>query len=367
MLSIGSIRILLTFAALTTVSAFLVSPNIHLDLSRSLSDTGRSSTPLNAIGALAKKAKQADLRKYVEGGIDDDVLEKYNTLKEALVKGTIDVMENTTPGPLQQALTKRKGTITIIAEFRRKNDAVETGFISDVYDPELLSPTFREFGASAVAVLADERMGGCTYQDIAFFVEEQRRAKNEVPGPISVINNDLIIDELQIARSAALGVAACVLTFDVVGEDNLLTLLKASKAVKLETIVNVSTKEEAQKAVDLGAQMLLVTCVGEPDAKAEVIKDLTIPSDRQVCTIANIATRKNKLLQEIEEAWALRDKGFNSVWVGDALYKAGNDANEHPGAVIKAMKAKSSLKWGSPKARSGKGEGAREYLGDILM
>jgi indole-3-glycerol phosphate synthase len=31
------------------------------------------------------------------------------------------------------------------------------------------------------------------------------------------------------------------------------------------------------------------------------------------------------------------------------------------------MKAKSSVKYASPKARSGKGEGAREYLGDILM
>jgi indole-3-glycerol phosphate synthase len=295
------------------------------------------------------------------------VMSKYNILKEALDKGTVNLMENTPPGPLQQALTKRKGTITVIAEFRRKNDAVETGFISDVYDPELLSPTFREYGASAVAVLADERMGGCSYKDIEYFVEEQRRAKNEVPGPISVINNDLIIDELQIARSAALGVAACVVPFDVVGDEQLVTLLKASKAVDLEAIVTVSTSEEAQKAVDLGARMLLISCLDDPGAKAEIIKDLSIPEGRQVCTIANILTRKNKQLQEIEDAWALRDKGFNGVWVGDALYKAGNDANEHPGAVIKAMKAKSSLKWASPKARSGKGEGAREYLGDIMM
>lgn len=323
-------------------------------------------TSLRAIGALAKKAKEADLRKYIEGGIGDDVREKYGVLKQALQEQDQIITANE-PGPLQEALTKRKGTITVIAEFKRKNDAVESGFIADLYDPELLSPTFREYGASAIAVMADERMGGCTYNDIADFVEEQRRAKNNVPGPVIVINNDLIIDELQIARAAAMGVGACVITLDVVGEEQLQTLLKASNAVSLESIVAVTTKEEAQKAVDLGARILLVMCLDEPEVKAGLIKDLEIPEGQQVCTIANIRTRKNQQLQEIEDAWALRDKGFNSVWVGDALYKAGNDANEHPGAVIKAMRSKSSLKWASPKARSGKGEGAREYLGDIMM
>ena len=255
----------------------------------------------------------------------------------------------------------------MIAEFKRKNDAIESGYISDVYDVELLSPAFREYGASVVAVMADERMGGCTYKDVADFVEEQRRAKNNVPGPLGVINNDLIIDELQIARSAAMGVSACVITLDVVGEEQAQALMKASKAVGMEAIVAISTREEAQKAIDLGARIVLVQCLDGPDEKAEIIKDLEIPEGQQVCTIANIRTRKNQQLQEIEDAWALRDKGFNSVWVGDALYKAGQDANEHPGAVIKAMRSKSSLKWASPKARTGRGEGAREYLGDIMM
>lgn len=325
-----------------------------------------SRTSLNAIGALAKKAKEADLRKYVEGGIDEDVREKYAILKKALGDDDFNIKEGT-PGPLQLELTKRKGTVTVIAEYRRKNDALQGGFISDLFVPELLSPTFREYGASAIAVVADERMGGCTYDDLAEFIEEQRRAKNDVPGPLGVINSDLIIDEVQIARSAAMGATACVITLEVVGEEHLEVLLKAAKAVDVEAIVAVSSKEEAQKAVDIGARLILVNCLDEAEAKAAIVKDLIIPEGQQVCTLANILTRKNNQLQEVEDAWALRDKGFNSVWVGDALYKAGNDSNESPGAVIKAMKAKSSLRWASPKARSGKGEGAREYLGDIMM
>ena len=356
---------LLSPCCLSVLLAFACGANNGLAFAPDVSPR-RTSTHLYAISALAKKAKESDLKKYIEGGIDSSVREKYSVLKKALEEdeGSIEESE---PGPLQQTLTKRKGTITVVAEYKRKNDAIASGTISDVYDPELLSPMFREYGASAIAVMADERMGGCTYDDLASFIEEQRRAKNNVPGPLSVINNDLIIDELQIARSAAMGVAACVITLSVVGETQLQTLLKASKAVGLESIVAVSTKEEAQKAVDLGARMLLIMCLDEAEAKGQIIEGLSIPEGQQVCRIANIRTRKNQQLQEIEDAWALRDKGFNSVWVGDALYKAGNDTNEHPGAVIKTMRSKSSLKWASPKARTGKGEGAREYLGDIMM
>jgi indole-3-glycerol phosphate synthase len=144
-------------------------------------------------------------------------------------------------------------------------------------------------------------------------------------------------------------------------------LMKASKAVDLEVIVTVSSHEEAQQAIGLGARMLSVIHVPGVDDKAKVIENLKIPEGQQVTMIANILHKNNKGFEEIEEAWGCRDKGYSCVWVSDVLYKSGNDPNEHPGAIIKSMKAKSSLKWASPKATSGRGEGAREYLGDIMM
>jgi len=72
-------------------------------------------------------------------------------------------------------------------------------------------------------------------------------------------------------------------------------------------------------------------------------------------------------LQEVEEVWVLRDMGFNAVWVSDTLYKSGNDPVEHPSAIIRSMCAKSSVKYASARAKSGRGEGAKEYLGDIMM
>lgn len=320
------------------------------------------SSALYAIGVFARKAKEADIRKYCEEGVEDSVMEQYKKIKAARDE-PLDLLKEA--GPLQAELTKRKGTVTVIAEYKRKVE--NGGFIDEMFDPEILSPTFREFGASAIAVMADERMGGCTYKDIAAFVEEQRRSRNNIPGPLMIINNDLIVDEVQIAQTAAVGAKAVVFTLSVIGEEKVADFLKAAQAVDLEAIVAVSTKEEAQKAIDLGAKIIEIVNVEGADDKFACIDGLVLPEDRKVTTIANVLARNDKSLDEIEEAWFCRDKGFNAVWVADALYKSGMDASEHPGAIIKSMKAKSSLKFASAKARSGKGEGAREYLGDIMM
>jgi indole-3-glycerol phosphate synthase len=358
-LTANSVALLLL--SLTTVTGAFVPP---LSSINNGSSGSRLSSPLNAVGALVKKAKEASLREYVAAGIEDDVMEQYTKIKAALSDDAPYAPADTL-GPLQDELTKRKGTITVIAEYKRK--LIDSGYIKEVFEPGILSNEFREFGASAVAVLCDERMGGCTYEDLKIFVEDQRRNRNEVPGPIKVINSDLIIDELQIARTAAYGAHAAVLTLGLVGTEVMGTLLKACKAVDIEAIVAVSTKEEAQQAVDLGATILSVINVDGVDDKVEVIQDLNIPEGRTITTIANIMARMDKGLEEVEEAWACRDKGFNCAWISDALYKAGNSVNEHPGAIIKSMKAKSSLRWASPVAKSGRGEGAREYLGDIMM
>ncbi|KAL7539332.1 hypothetical protein ACHAXR_010597 [Thalassiosira sp. AJA248-18] len=332
-------------------------------IARPLSPSTTSSTSLGAIGVFLRKAKEADVRKYCEEGPPDSVLALLKQIKDA--NSDDDDATNNEVGEVQSLLTKRKGTITVIAEYKRKLEG--SGFLDEILPPELLSPVFREFGAAAVAVLADDRTGGCSYDDIVTMVEEQEEARGEVPGPLPVISSDLIVDEIQIAQAADAGAQAVTVTFGVVGAEKVTQFIKDAKALGLEVIVNVGSAEEAQGAVDAGASIISVGGMDGADNKYAAIESLSVPEGRSICTIANILAKDNKALEEVEEAWVCRDKGFNCVWVSDALYKSGIDPTEHPGAIISSMKSKASVKYASPKARSGKGEGAREYLGDILM
>lgn len=337
-------------------------PPIGDAASSSARPSGTSSTSLYAIGVLARKAKEADLRKYCADDIEESTLEQVKLMKAGLEAG---VKAADGPGPLQQSLTKRKGTISIVAEYKKK--LLAGGYIDEIFEPSIMSSAFREFFASAVSVMADERMGGCNYDDVRAFADEQAAAKGDMPGPCPVICNDLIVDEVQIARSKAFGAGAVGIDVGVVGAETFAEMVQAARALELEVVGEVSTAEEAQQAVDAGCTILSVLGSGAPPDKYAVVSSLSIPEGTTLCTINHILAKNDKGLMEVEEAWISRDLGFNAVWVADALYKNAAEPTESPGAVIAAMRAKSSVKWASPKARSGKGEGAREYLGDIMM
>ena len=321
------------------------------------------------------------MRKYCEDGPSPTVLALLQQIKDSRNGSSSNTNDDGNNNKLQSLLMKRKGTISIIAEYKRK--LAGSGFLSEVPAPELLSPVFREFGASAVAVLSDERSGGCTYADVAAFVAEQANARDEVPGPLPVISNDIVVDEIQIARAKEAGAVAVTIDYGLLttGNDDETVLLlsrfiRDAKALNMETIVVVSTPREAQNAVDAGASILCVSgsiigAIPKYDVVSNITTTTTTTSSStagaSICIIANILARDNKALEEVEEAWSCRDLGFHCVWISDALYKSGNDPVEHPGAIIRSMRLKSSVQFASPKARSGKGEGAREYLGDILM
>jgi len=402
---VSLVAIAIATTASLTVDAFVVTP-LSTSIAPSRASTRASSTSptsLFAVSALVRKAKEEELRTQLQkanGKLDETVMEQYKLIQQDVEKDNSNDQVGTGPGKLQSNLIKRKGTITVIAEYKRKiadgangylnvnvNDSVTPSSSStdaklEANSPELLSGEFREFGAAGIAVLADERMGGCTYEDLHTFVTEQRTAKSDVPGSVPIINSDIIVDELQLAQTAALGVTAVVLDYDLLSstEGLLLKLAKAARAVDLELIVAVRSKEEAQHSIDVIVQncgcsfMLSVVQTEGVDAKYDIIKDLNLSphnsfddSEIQITTIANILHRNDQGLAEVEETWALRDKGFQCAWISDALYKAGNSNTEHPGAIIQSMGAKSSTRWASPVAKSGRGEGAKEYLGDILM
>ena len=64
-----------------------------------------------------------------ENGIPDEVMEHYKIIQEAL-KSDDATEAPKEMGALQQRLTKRKGTITVIAEYKRKIADGANGYIN---------------------------------------------------------------------------------------------------------------------------------------------------------------------------------------------------------------------------------------------
>jgi len=310
-------------------------------------------TPLKGtymvLPGLAKKAKEAEVqlrRQAAEADPNNPVL------KRLAILDTVQAASQKKPYRVMEALKKPKGTLTLVAEYRRK---MKSGFIKEMLEPVFLSRVFRMAGAKVAAVYTDPNIGGCTLQDLKEIVEEQASSKGEYPGPLPVVAHDLIVSEFQLAEIAEAGASGCTISLSLNGKERTKELSEAASKLGLEVIVQVNNEEEIKEAVEMGAEMIGIKALTE--RLVELYSHIPAFLDRY----------SDEGLAEVEDAWNLRTLGYSTVWVGDVIYKGGMDLHEGTKALIKALIAKSSVTWGRAKGKSGKGEGAKEYLGTILM
>lgn len=273
----------------------------------------------------------------------------------------------------ENAISLPAGSMTVIAEIKRRSPS--KGHIADIKNPADLSRAYHGGGAGAISVLTDEEGFGGTMADLEEVAKQQAKEKGNFPGPCPVLRKDFIIDELQIAEAAAAGASAVLLIMAALGKERCAELLKATHEMGLDALVEVHNEEELQSAVEIGASVIGVNNRNlhtfEVDLETSFRLAPKIPQG--VLRVAESG------IEECLDAWKLRDAGFNAVLVGEALVKAFDESrsgntvytvgyNQAKG-LIKAFKAKGSLKYGPSSAAAffGKGEAAKESLGEISI
>lgn len=255
-----------------------------------------------------------------------------------------------------RTLTK---TLSCIPEYNKKST---TGFIMGLPPPEIMGLVLRESGARGVFVSIDKRSAGTTSEDFHKFAVDQTRSKKLTPGPLPLVWNDFIVDNIQITRAAAYGASGIVLSPDFA--DNLENQIAHANSLGVESVVMIRSLEEAETAIAAGARCLCMHTLDEAQIIAvrkqiSNIPDLIIGARlRPEMDFSSYA--------EIDTAWLMRDSGFNFVWPSpEAVYATGMGDIY---ATVNAMRAKASRLFLSPRqfVMDRKKEGSREYLGDIL-
>jgi len=342
-----------------------------------------SLAPLRAVGVLQRKAKENEMRKYREGLADGDAV---LAALDAAAAGTLAGREREGFGRVRSILKREpRGALRVVAEYHAKTPAALKKLgVKDYVGPSVtrVSNEVRDAGAAIFALDMDRLAGGCEASDFAKALAEQNTAENDFPGPLPIVWADTVVDEVQLAAAYAGGAAAVTLGLETVGAERCAELRSlAEEAYGLEAIVVCAPRSAGAEglealmrtAVDaVGATTIMVGAVSDDDAKAApgILRD-----GDDVVLVGRIDAKDDQGLEEAELAWELRDAGYDAVWVSDVLYKFGSfsgslfaAAPDTVTSVIKAMKSKASTKYARASgAFSGKGEGAKEYLGDILM
>lgn len=148
------------------------------------------------------------------------------------------------PRDLSAAL-RQASNISLIAEVKRASPS--KGMLAPHLDPVALAHTYETHGAAAISVLTEPHffLGSGDYLTAI---------KHTVSVP--VLRKDFIVDEYQVYEARAWGADAILLICAILDDTQLCHLLTIAHEQHMHCLVEVHSREEAQRAVAAGAAII---------------------------------------------------------------------------------------------------------------
>jgi indole-3-glycerol phosphate synthase len=214
------------------------------------------------------------------------------------------------------ALRRRvaQGRPAVIAEIKKASPS--RGLLRERFVPAEIAASYERHGAAAVSVLTDARFFQGSFDDL--------RAARGACG-LPVLRKDFIIDEYQVAQSAALG-ADCILLIAACLDDARMSDLETrAKSLGLAVLVEVHDAAELERALALATPLVGVN--NRNLRSFEVALDTTldllprVPADRLLVTESGILAPA--------DVARMRAAGVHAFLVGEAFMRGGD-----PGAAL---------------------------------
>jgi len=143
------------------------------------------------------------------------------------------------------AALARAGKINIISELKKASPS--RGVIREEYAPAVLAASLEEAGAAALSVLTEEDFFSGSLGDLK---EASRVTK------IPILRKDFIVDPWQVWETRAAGADSFLLIAAVLNDAELRELLELGRALKMEALVEVHSREELERVLDAGARVI---------------------------------------------------------------------------------------------------------------
>jgi indole-3-glycerol phosphate synthase len=229
--------------------------------------------------------------------------------------------------------------LTAIAEFKRRSPSA--GWIRQDAEIDAVIPAYVAAGASGLSVLTDGPFFGGSLADLT-------RARAVVGGPPgrarppggrvdpagppvgrpSVLRKDFVVDAYQLAEARAAGADAILLIVAALDDRTLRSLFSACAGFGLEALVETHDRQEAARAVDLGATIIGVN--------HRDLRTFTMDMDLAVRLRAEIPAGcvmvAESGIRTAADARRMAEAGVDAILVGESLMRAAD-----PGAGLRAL------------------------------
>jgi indole-3-glycerol phosphate synthase len=232
-----------------------------------------------------------------------EILERKEREVEDLKEIPLEDIPNTSKRSLKKSLLEKNGAV--IAEIKRKSPS--KGFIAEIADPIALAKKYAEAGA--ISILTDADFAGDVF-DLAQVAEMENRPP--------ILRKDFIIDPVQLRESVLIGADAVLLIAGVLG-DRLEEMLRFTKELGLEALVEVHDEKELQMALRAGAEIIGINHrnLKTFEMDMELGKKLLPLIPKGVVKVAESGIKDPK------EFFSM---GFDAVLVGETLVKCPDPA-----------------------------------------
>lgn len=181
--------------------------------------------------------------------LDEIVAHKRKETEERRSLYPIRLLEQSiyfaTPCVSMRHYIRRPDKSGIIAEIKRKSPS--KGIINAHVSVERVSIGYMQAGASAISVLTDQKYFGGSNEDLT-----TARKFNFCP----ILRKDFTVDEYQIIEAKSIGADVILLIAAALDAEALKSLTSFAHSLGLEVLLEVHTREELEKSLDTGADLI---------------------------------------------------------------------------------------------------------------
>jgi indole-3-glycerol phosphate synthase len=206
----------------------------------------------------------------------------------------------------RSALKRENGKLAVIAEIKKASPSA--GVIAEAFDPVEIAGNYERAGADAVSVLTDARFFQGSLEHLVAV-----RAIVSLP----VLRKDFVIDEIQVAEAAATGADAILLIVAALEQKQLVDLGASAAKYGLDTLVEVHTQNELQRALDAGAGII---GINNRDL-ATFHVDLGVTEKLRAEIPGDIVVVSESGIRSVEDVARIRACGVDAILVGEALMR----------------------------------------------
>ena len=201
--------------------------------------------------------------------------------------------------------------LSVIAEFKRASPS--RGTLNAEMDPAERARQYAAGGAAALSVLTEPEFFLGSGDDL-----EQAREAADLPA----LRKDFLLDRAQVWETRAMGADAALLIAALLDDDRLRLLLRTARAAGLAALVEVHDRDEAERAVRAGAEI-----VGVNNRDLGSFKVDLATSERLAPLLADVPVKVAESgVRGPGEAARLAAAGYDALLVGEYLSRSPDPA-----------------------------------------